>query len=163
METRWTTRIARLTFPFPRRECVDDLEALVERLHQALAEFFRGDPRPATLCSFSENDDVTLGNPFGPFVRGFEGVRTRPPPPYRDGEVVGFEKGGVRNRGPAGFVEIERYRAKVGGSHEWTDVALRSPRLFAARGTPGRSRAGTPTRSSVARPAESVIQRPQQG
>jgi ketosteroid isomerase-like protein len=142
---------------------VDGLEALVERLHEALAEFFRGNPSPV-LPLFSRDDDVTLGNPFGPFVRGFEDVSDRAisaATHYRDGEVVAFERVATyKTDDLAGFVEIERYRVKVDGSHEMSDVALRVTTI--ARREEDRvwriaSRHADPI--TVARPAESVIQR----
>ena len=43
----------------------EDLDRAVERSHRAVAAVFRGDPGPAKAL-FSDGDDVTLGNPFGP-------------------------------------------------------------------------------------------------
>jgi hypothetical protein len=51
----------------------DDLEQVIERYHLALGEFMRGNYEP-TKQLFSERDDVTLGNPFGPFARGWTQV-----------------------------------------------------------------------------------------
>lgn len=48
---------------------VDDLEQVVEQYHVALEEFMKGNYEPAKQL-FSERDDVTLGNPFGPLARG---------------------------------------------------------------------------------------------
>jgi len=47
----------------------DDIDEVIERYHRALGAFMRGDHEPARRL-FSERDDVTLGNPFGPFARG---------------------------------------------------------------------------------------------
>lgn len=47
------------------------------------------------MALYSDGEDVTLGNPFGPFVRGKEAVRgagERAASRYRDGQVVGFER-----------------------------------------------------------------------
>ena len=142
---------------------MDDLEAFVERLHLALDEFFRGNPSPV-LPLFSRADDVTLGNPFGPFVRGFEDVSDRATAGathYRNGEAVAFDRiATYMSADLAGFVEIERYRAKVGRSQEMADVALRVTTI-ARREEDGvwriASRHADPI--TVARPAESVIQR----
>lgn len=48
----------------------EDLDQVVEQYHAALGEFMKGSHEPAQRL-FSDRDDVTLGNPFGPFARGF--------------------------------------------------------------------------------------------
>jgi ketosteroid isomerase-like protein len=107
---------------------VDDAEGVIERSHVAWGEFVKGDPQPA-LQLFSNRDDVTVGNPFGPFVRGSEQVAetvARAASLYRDGEVTGFERVATyATVDLACFVEVERYRAKIGGSDELSSVALR--------------------------------------
>jgi ketosteroid isomerase-like protein len=81
------------------------------------------------LQLFSHRDDVTVGNPFGPFVRGWEEVSetvARAATLYRDGEVMGFERVATYAAVDlACFVEVERYRTKFGGSDELSSVALR--------------------------------------
>jgi ketosteroid isomerase-like protein len=77
---------------------------------------------------------VTLGNPFGPFARGrqnvlstAEGAASR----YRDGEIVGFEP--ITRHVTADLaciVEVERFRAKVGGSDNLSTIALRVTSIF---------------------------------
>ena len=107
---------------------MDDLESVIERSHLAWGEFVKGDPQPA-LQLFSHQDDVTVGNPFGPFVRGWGQVSetvAKAATLYRDGEVTGFER--VATYATADLVcvvEVERYRAKVGGSDQLSPVALR--------------------------------------
>ena len=67
----------------------DDLERAIEQSHVALGEIVRGNSE-AFQVLFSQREDVTLGNPFGPFVRGWQqvaetaaGAASR----YRDGET----------------------------------------------------------------------------
>jgi ketosteroid isomerase-like protein len=140
---------------------VDDAEAVIERYHLALGEFFRGDPAPA-LELFSRREDVTLGNPFGPFVRGWERVSERAVQAatfYRDGEAVGFERIATYTTGDlACIVEVERYRVKVGGSDEVAAVALRVTSVVRREDDGWRivSRHADPI--TVARPPGSVIQ-----
>jgi ketosteroid isomerase-like protein len=140
---------------------VADAEALIERSHRALEAFFKGDPGP-TLELFSRREDVTLGNPFGPFVRGWERVSetaSRAATHYRDGEVVGFERvAAYATADLACFVEVERYRAKVGGSEEMTAVALRVSSVVRREDDGWKivSRHADPI--TVARPPDSVIQ-----
>jgi hypothetical protein len=50
-----------------------DLDATIEECHLALAELVNGNSRRWDGL-FSRHDDVTLGNPFGPFVRGWQEV-----------------------------------------------------------------------------------------
>ena len=103
-------------------------EAVMDESHHAWAEFVQGSPERARML-FSRQDDVSLGNPFGPFVRGWDNVRTtmdRAATVYRDGEVVGFETVSMYSAGElACYVENERYRAKIGGEPERSLVALR--------------------------------------
>ena len=107
---------------------MDNAEAVIERSHAAWGEFVKGDPGSA-LQLFSHQDDVTVGNPFGPFVRGWEQVSetvARAATLYQDGEVAGFERVATYAAADlACFVEVERYRAKIGGSDELSSVALR--------------------------------------
>ena len=105
-----------------------DLDRVVEHCHLALGEFMKGNPEPAKEL-FSHGGDVTLGNPFGPFARGWEQVSDamdRAAANYRDGEAVGFDTV-ARCVAPtlAYLVEVERLRAKVGGREEITPLALR--------------------------------------
>ena len=106
---------------------VDDAEGVIERSHLAWGEFVKGDPQPA-LQLFSHRDDVTVGNPFGPFVRGWEAASetvARAATNYRDGEVTGFERVATYATVElACFVEVERYIAKIGGSDEPSSVVL---------------------------------------
>jgi ketosteroid isomerase-like protein len=70
---------------------------------------------------------VTLANPFGPPVRGWSEVSAtldRAASNYRDGEVVGFENvSTVVTPDLAYTVEVESYRARVGGAEEIVPVA----------------------------------------
>lgn len=140
---------------------MDGAEALIERSHLALGDFFRGHPEPA-LELFSRREDVTLGNPFGPFVRGWAQVSetaSRAATHYRDGEVVGFERVATYlTEDLACFVEVERYRVKVGASETMTSVALRVSSVVRREHDGWRivSRHADPI--TLARPPESVIQ-----
>jgi hypothetical protein len=49
------------------------LDELVDRYHRAADAFSRGDPGPVKDL-YSEADDVTLANPFGPARRGAQQV-----------------------------------------------------------------------------------------
>ena len=73
---------------------------------------------------YSHADDVTLANPFGPPLPGWSEVSATldaAATHYRDGEVVGFETiSTIMTPDLAYTVEIESYRARVGGADELT-------------------------------------------
>jgi hypothetical protein len=52
---------------------VDDVDELIEQYYRAQREFLRGNPEPVKDL-FSHTEDVTLANPYGPPVRGFDEV-----------------------------------------------------------------------------------------
>lgn len=111
------------------------LEAMVERCHAALGEIVRGNAEPWTDL-FSRESDVSLGNPFGPFVLGLDGVMSaarNAAERYRDGELIGFDRIATYEAPDfACVVEVERFRARVGGSTEMSPIALRVTSLYRA-------------------------------
>ena len=111
----------------------EDLDRAVERSHRAVAAVFRGDPGPAKAL-FSDDDDVTLGNPFGPYACGRKKVEETlagAASSYRDGEVTGVELvAKYVSDGLACVVEVERGHAKVGGSDQTATLALRVTSVF---------------------------------
>jgi ketosteroid isomerase-like protein len=112
---------------------VDDFDQVVEPYHQALGEIIKGSPE-AYKELYSHRDDVTLANPFGPPVRGWDEVaRTleRAASHYRDGEATGFENlAKYVTPELAYLVEVERCKAKVGGREDLSAVALRVTSIF---------------------------------
>jgi ketosteroid isomerase-like protein len=111
----------------------DELDAVIEQCHTGLGELVKGDPEPFKRI-WSNRDDVSLGNPFGPFVRGWtQAAQTmeRASSNYRDGEIVGFER--VSTFGTPDLVclvEAERYKAKVGGREDLAPIELRVTSVF---------------------------------
>src|SRR3954463_8480767 len=99
----------------------DTPDAVIERSHRAWDDFVKGDSEPAKAL-FSRQADVTLRNPFGPFVGGWEqaaDTMERAASLYQDGTAESFEAiASYVTSDLACFVEVERYRAKVGGSSE---------------------------------------------
>jgi ketosteroid isomerase-like protein len=112
---------------------VDDVDQLIEQFHLASNEFLKGNPGP-TLKLFSQREDVTLANPFGPPAHGWEHVAKtaeHAASQVRDGEFVSAEII-EKNVTPelAYVVEIEQAKAKVGGSEDITPFALRVTMIF---------------------------------
>ncbi|HEX6399524.1 MAG TPA: nuclear transport factor 2 family protein [Actinomycetota bacterium] len=110
-----------------------DFDQVLEESHAAVDAFVRGDSKPLEQL-YSRRDDVTLGNPFGPFVRGFEEVaRTmeRAASYYREGRATGFDLvAKVVTPELAFTVEVERVSSKIGGSDEESPVSLRVTSIF---------------------------------
>ena len=105
----------------------------LEEYHRAGREITNGNPDVYKQL-YSRRDDVTLANPFGPPARGWSDVSAtldRAAANYRDGEVVGFENISTVIGSDLGYtVEIESYRARVGGAEDITPVAVRVTTIF---------------------------------
>ena len=111
----------------------EDFDAVIETYHDALRAIISGDPS-GYKALYSRAEDVTLANPFGGVARGraeIEQRLDRAAANFRDGEVVGFETI-TRLVTPelAYLLEVERSKAKVGGSDELTRTDIRVTTLF---------------------------------
>ncbi len=111
----------------------NDLDSAIEQSHTALGAILNGDPS-AYQSLYSDGEDVTLGNPFGPYARGRQKVEETlagAASHYRDGDVTGVELiAKYVSDDLACIVEVERGRAKVGDSNEFVHVALRLTSVF---------------------------------
>jgi ketosteroid isomerase-like protein len=140
---------------------VNDLDQVIERSHLALGEIVNGNPEPLKEM-YSHRQDVSLANPFGPPVRGWdEAARTmeRAASNYRDGEIVGFENvAKYATSDLAYIVEVERYRAKVGGREEITPLTLHVTSILRPEGGTWKIVHRHADPITTPRPAESVIQ-----
>jgi len=105
-----------------------DLGDFVNRYHDALDEFFRGNPEPAKQL-YSHREDASLGNPFGPFAMGWQQVETtmeRAASNYREGRATGFDTLAAHVTSELAYlVEVERFEAKLGGEEIAEAGALR--------------------------------------
>jgi ketosteroid isomerase-like protein len=137
----------------------DDLDQVIERYHLALSEFSRGDPDPVKDF-YSGRDDVAIANPFFPLTRGREQVVARlerSVQNFRDGEV-GFQNVVKWVSGElACIVELEEWKAKVGGREDVTPFTLRVTTLFRAEGGGWKVVHRHADPITTAQPAESVI------
>jgi ketosteroid isomerase-like protein len=116
---------------------VDDLDEALEQYHLAAEEFIKGNPEPYKMA-FSHREDVTLANPYGPPVRGWERVSEaleRTASRLRDGEVVEIETVAKCVTAELAYVvSVAREKAKVGGSEEITPIALRTTMILRPEG-----------------------------
>jgi len=137
------------------------LNEAVELHHEAGGRIMRGDCE-GYAALYSHQDDVTLGNPFGPFARGYDNVLDTlqgAAAHYRDGEATRVERISEHVTDDlACFVEVEHYRAKVGGRSDASPVSVRVTSVFRPEqgGWKLVHRHADPITAS--RPAESVIQ-----
>ena len=112
-----------------------ELQNIIETYHAALDVFSRGDPEPMKML-YSRRDDVTLANPFGPAVRGWTHVSDAldfASSRFRDGEAKLFEPmAQYAGADVATILEIERWKAKVGGREDVASFVLRVTSTFRA-------------------------------
>ena len=110
-----------------------DLEQFIERYHQALHAFVKGDAEPMKRL-FSQRDQATLANPLGPPVRGRAEIETameRAASHFRDGQDLRFERLSEHATADMAYIfEVERVRMRIGGSDELAPVALRTTTVF---------------------------------
>ena len=110
-----------------------DFDHFIEQYHDALNEIWKGNPE-GYYRLYSRRDDVTLANPFGPPVRGWEQVAqtiAHAATNFREGEVTGFERFATCITPEFAYiVEMERGRTKVGGADGTSPIALRVTSIF---------------------------------
>jgi ketosteroid isomerase-like protein len=109
------------------------LDEVMEQYHRAADVFSRGEP-DAVKALYSHRDDVTLANPFGPAVRGWEQVAARldySASRFSGGEVTRFERvAAYITADLACIVESEAWRARVGDQGDVAPFDLRVTSTF---------------------------------
>ena len=139
-----------------------DLDEFIEHYHLALNEFFSGNPEPAKTL-YSHREDASLANPFGPVTTGWKQVAEtmeRAASNYREGEATGFERAAKYvTEDLAYIVEVERFKAKVGGSEETVSGALRVTSILRREDGIWKILHRHADPITTVRPAESVIQK----
>ena len=140
---------------------VDDVDKLNEQYHLASDEFLKGNPEPVKKL-WSRREDVSLANPYGPPVRGWEqvaGTMEHASSLRSDGEFVGFEVVAKYVTPELAYVvQIERAEAKVGGREEITQYALRTTMVFRPEDGEWKVVHRHADPITTPQPAESVIQ-----
>ena len=112
---------------------VDDVDELIERYFRAQGEFLRGNPEPVKDL-FSHTEDVTLANPYGPPVRGWEKVSKsieHAASLRSDGTFVEWQIVAKYVSAELAYVlQIERAEAKIGAREDISPLAVRSTMIF---------------------------------
>jgi ketosteroid isomerase-like protein len=111
---------------------------------------------------FSHRDDVTLANPLGPPARGWEQVAAtieRAASNFRDGEDLHFENVAKYVTAELAYtVWLERVKAKVGGSEDMAQTALRVTMIYRPEDGTWKVVHRHADPITTPQPAESVIQ-----
>ena len=140
---------------------VDDVDELIEQYHRAQREFLRGNPETVKNL-FSRREDVTLANPYGPPVRGWNKVAKtieHASSLRRDGEFVGSEIVAKYVTAELAYVvQIERAEAKIGAREDITPYAVRATMIFRPEDGEWKVVHRHADPITTAQPAESVIQ-----
>jgi ketosteroid isomerase-like protein len=110
-----------------------DFDEVVEHYHLALDEYVKGNLEPVKML-FSHREDVTLANPLGPAVRGWEQVAAaaeRAASQFSEGESVGFEiVAKYVTPELAYIVEVHWGKARFGARQDIAPFALRLTTIF---------------------------------
>ena len=108
-----------------------DFDGFLKQYHLALVEITNG-KSDLYKKLLSRREDVTLANPFAPFgpvSRGWAQVSEtleRAASNYSDGQLTGVENvSKYLTADLAYIVEVERFKAKVGGRGDLASIALR--------------------------------------
>jgi ketosteroid isomerase-like protein len=140
---------------------VDDFAEVLGQYHLALDAIMKGSPDGYKKL-YSRRDDVTLANPFGPPVRGWDEVAQtleRAASHYRDGEATGFENVAKYITPELAYtVEMERCKAKVEGREDVTPIAVRVTTIFRLEDGEWKVVHRHADPITAPQPAESVIQ-----
>ena len=139
----------------------DNVDELIKQFDVAVGGFLKGNPEPGEKV-YSHRQDVTLANPLGPAVRGWEQVAAtieHAASQVRDGALVDVENVAKYVTPELAYiVRMERSEAKVGGQEAVTPISLRVTMIMRPEDGVWKivHRHADPITS--ARPAESVIQ-----
>src|ERR671916_370992 len=112
---------------------VDDVDQLIEQWQLAAGEFVKGNPEPVKKL-WSRREDVTLANPYGPPVRGWDEVARaveHAASLRSEGTFLGWQIVAKYVTAELAYVvQIERAKAKVGAREDISPLAVRSTMNF---------------------------------
>ena len=138
-----------------------NFDEVIEHYQRALGEYVKGNPEPVKKL-LSHREDVTLANPLGPVVRGWEQVAAagdRAASQVREGEHVGFDiVAKYVTPELAYLVWVERVKAKVGARQEIAPFALRVTTIFRPEDGTWKVVHRHADAITTAQPVESIIQ-----
>lgn len=135
------------------------LEEAIAESHRALEAILNGHPS-LYLALFADRDDITLGNPFGPFGQGRAAVAAT-----LANAANKYQRGSARVErvalyGDENFVclvEIEHDRAQLSGSNEYSEFNVRVTSIYERIGAQWKLVHRHADPITTARSAQSVI------
>src|ERR687896_1662044 len=140
---------------------VDDVDQLIEQWQLAAGEFVKGNPEPVKRL-WSHKEDITLANPYGPPVRGFDEVAKtieHAASSRRDGTFVEWQIVAKYVTAELAYVvQIEQAEAKIGAREEITPLAVRATMIFRPEDGEWKIVHRHADPITTPQPAESVIQ-----
>ena len=140
---------------------VADLDQVLEQWHLAQDEFVKGNPELVKQM-WSHAEDVSVANPYGPPVRGWDEVSEvveHAASLRRDGKATGYEVvAKYMTSELASVVQIERAESKVGDGEEITPYVLRATNIFRPEDGEWKLVHRHADPITTPQPAESVIQ-----
>jgi ketosteroid isomerase-like protein len=140
---------------------VDDVDELIEQYYRVQREFLKGNAEPVKDL-FSRREDVTLANPYGPPVRGWEQVAKaveHASSLRSDGTFLGWQIVAKYVSAELAYVvQIERAEAKVGVREDISPLAVRATMIFRLEDGEWKVVHRHADPITTAQPAESVIQ-----
>ena len=140
---------------------IADLDQVLEQWHLAQDEFVKGNPELVKQM-WSHAEDVSVANPYGPPVRGWDEVSEvveHAASLRRDGKATGYEVvAKYMTSELASVVQIERAESKVGDGEEITPYVLRATNIFRPEDGEWKLVHRHADPITTPQPAESVIQ-----
>lgn len=109
-----------------------NFDQLVEQYHLAIAEFAMGNPKLVNAL-LSHGNDTSLAGGFGGFVHGYDqvaGAIEFAAAQFKEGKISFESLAKVVTQDLGYIVEIERYKAKLGGSEDVALDVLRVTSIF---------------------------------
>jgi ketosteroid isomerase-like protein len=107
---------------------VSHLDRTIDEYHAAVSDLVKGNAGPMKKV-YSQRDDASLANSFGPVARGWREVATaidKAATYFHDGTAAGFERvAAFACADLAYIVEAEELRARLGAGKEVMPFALR--------------------------------------
>ena len=113
-----------------------DFDMLIEKYHQSLAYFAKGDAE-YVLELLSKGNEVSLPGGFGGFAQGYDQVSKAirfAATQFREGQIMFDGLAKVVTQGMGYIVEVERYKSKLGGSDEISLDVLRVTSILRKEG-----------------------------
>jgi ketosteroid isomerase-like protein len=140
---------------------VDDVDELIEQYYRVQGEFLKGNPETVKKL-WSHREDVSLANPYGPPVCGWDEVAKsveHAASLRSDGEFVGWQIVAKYVSAELAYVvQIERAEAKIGAREDITPYAVRATMLFRPEDGEWKVVHRHADPITTPQPAESVIQ-----